>query len=126
VLDDLWAILAARAVVGTCVAGIYTSGLAGISAFPPERRGALSGWLKVTAGLGAVLSFPLVATFVTHGWRAGFLLYLAALTIIPLALTVPCVLGKSEAAHAVEHTRRGTVDPLFTPPAASYASPSAL
>jgi len=93
VLDDLWAIQAARAVVGTCIAGIYASGLAGISAFPPERRAALFGWLTVTAGLGAVLSSPLVATLVTHGWRAGFLLYLAALSIIPPALTVPCVLG---------------------------------
>ena len=73
-----------------------------------------------------MLSFSLVATLATHGWRAGFLLYLAALAIIPLALTMPRVLGKSEAAHAVEHTGHGTVDPLFTPPAASYASPSAL
>ena len=115
VLDDLWAILAARAVVGVCIAGIYTSGLAGISAFPPERRAALFGWLTVTAGLGAVLSFSLVATLATHGWRAGFLLYLAGLAIIPLALTMPRALGKSGAAHAVEHIGHGTVDPLFTP-----------
>ena len=70
-----------------------------------------------------MLSFSLVATLATHGWREGFLLYLAALAIIPLALTMPRVLGKSEAAH---HSGHGTVDPLFTPPAASYASPSAL
>jgi len=46
-----------------------------------------------------VLSFSLVATLATHGWREGFLLYLAALAIIPLALAMPRVLGKSEAAH---------------------------
>lgn len=88
IIDSLPWILVTRCAFGLCVAAVATAGLSGISKLPPARRAKFFGWQTLSAGIGSAICFPLVGMLGEENWRYPFLLHLAALAVIPLAMTI--------------------------------------
>lgn len=104
-LDNLPLIVITRFFFGITVAGALTAGMAGLGTLPPEMRAKMFGRNAVLTSLGAVITFPLVGALAAQSWRYPFLLYLIALLMVPLALTLdpqmrPAPIPKSEVAVA--------------------------
>ena len=95
-LDDLWAILVARAILGFAVAGIFTGGLTGIGALPEDQRAKMFGWFSVVGGAAAIGLFPIVGMLGHYGWHLAFVVYLLGIAVAPLALLMPRTLGQVE------------------------------
>lgn len=92
-LDNLWAILASRIVLGIALSGIFTGALAGIGALRAESRMAMFGWFSVVGGATAIFMFPLIGALGHYGWRLAFLVNLLALPAILPVLALPQWLG---------------------------------
>lgn len=101
-LDNLWAILAARVVLGVALSGIFTGALAGIGALRADRRMAMFGWFSVVGGATAIVMFPLIGALGHYGWRLAFLVNLLALPAILPVLMLPRWLGVA-AAQLADH-----------------------
>ena len=87
-LDSLPLIVVSRLFFGVTVAGALTAGMAGLGTLPAEVRAKMFGRNAVMTSLGAVVTFPLVGALASYDWRYSFLLYLLALLLVPLALTL--------------------------------------
>lgn len=94
-LDDLHAILAARAVVGFATGGIFTGALAGLGSLPAAKRAKMFGWFSVAGGAAAIFLFPVVGALGHIGWRPAFYVNLIALPAILLALAIPQGLART-------------------------------
>ncbi len=88
-LNSLPLILLSRLVMGMCVAGTMTAGLAGLATLPADVRPGLYGRNAMMSSVGAVVVFPLVGAISTYGWRWPFLIHLVALAAVPMAMTLP-------------------------------------
>lgn len=88
-LASLPAILATRLILGVCVAGAMTAGLAGIGTLDAELRPRMYGRNAMISSLGAMVIFPAVGALSTVGWRLPFLIHLIALAVVPMAMTLP-------------------------------------
>ncbi len=89
VLDSLPVILFTRLLLGICVAGAMTAGLAGIGTLDATIRPRMYGRNAMVSAVGAILTFPSVGALSTIGWRLPFLIHLVALVVVPMALTLP-------------------------------------
>lgn len=110
-LDSLWAILAARVVLGLALSAIFTGALTGLGALRSDIRMSMFGWFSVVGGATAILLFPLIGTIGHYGWRPAFLVNLLALPVLLPVLTLPRSLGMATprdpaAAHAGQATGR--------------------
>ncbi|GAC1572067.1 MAG: MFS transporter [Sphingomicrobium sp.] len=93
-LDDLWAILATRVVLGLSLSGIFTGGLAGIGAMPADVRARMFGWYSVVGGAAAIVLFPVVGLLARNGWHLPFVVHLLAAAVTPLVVLLPRTLGQ--------------------------------
>ncbi|MFN3634231.1 MAG: MFS transporter [Rhizobium rhizophilum] len=88
-LDNLYAIIATRAIVGIAEAGVMTASTALIcDYFTGQRR---AHWLSVqfgSAALVATVCFVLAGFLGNYNWRAPFLVYGATALLIPLILAI--------------------------------------
>lgn len=105
VLGSLPLILATRVILGVCVAGAMTAGLAGIGTLDAELRPRLYGHNAMLSSLGAMVIFPAVGALSTVGWRLPFLIHLVALAVVPMALALPN--GPAPAGRAPADSGRG-------------------
>lgn len=111
-LDNLYAIILTRAIVGVAEAGVMTASTALIcDYFTGERR---AHWLSVqfgSASLVATICFGLAGFLGGYDWRAPFLVYGATALFIPLVLVL-----LFEPARVVVEARREEESPggLFT------------
>ena len=114
-LDNLWAILLTRAILGFAVAGIFTGGLTGIGALPEDQRARMFGWFSVVGGAAAIGLFPIVGMLGHYGWRLPFTVYLLGVAVAPLVLLMPRTLGQVErgAASAVETSAQRLLRPAM-------------
>lgn len=97
-LNSLPMILLTRVVLGVCVAGTMTAGLAGLATLPAHVRPGLYGRNAMMSSVGAMAIFPAVGAISTYGWRWPFFIHLVALAAVPMAMTLP---GRmAPAAHA--------------------------
>lgn len=88
VLDSLVAILIGRALLGLAVAGIMTTVTTLIADyFEGEARAQLLGLQGAFTSAGGVVFLILGGFLADLSWRAPFLIYLAALALLPLMLT---------------------------------------
>lgn len=92
-LDSLWAILAARVVLGLALSAIFTGSLAGLGALRADVRMGMFGWFSVVGGATAILLFPLIGVIGHYGWRPAFLVNLLALPVLLPVLMLPRWLG---------------------------------
>ena len=84
---NLWLILAGRVLLGVGVAGVMTAGSAlAADLFDGSRRAAFLGLQSAFTSFGGVLFLPLGGLLANLGWRDPFLVYLAALLILPFAV----------------------------------------
>ncbi|CAH0495299.1 MFS transporter [Novosphingobium sp. CECT 9465] len=88
-LNSLPLILLTRVIMGMCVAGTMTAGLAGLATLPAHVRPGLYGRNAMMSSVGAVVIFPAVGAISTYGWRLPFLIHLIALAAVPMAMTLP-------------------------------------
>lgn len=88
-LNSLPMILASRVIMGMCVAGAMTAGLAGLATLPAHVRPTLYGRNAMMSSVGAIVIFPAVGAISTYGWRLPFLVHLVALAAVPMAMTLP-------------------------------------
>lgn len=88
-LGNLPFILASRAVLGICVAGAMTAGLAGLSTLPAAKRPALYGRNAMLSSVGAILIFPAVGALSAIDWHLPFYIHLLALLAVPAGATLP-------------------------------------
>ena len=93
-LDDLWAILATRIILGLSLSGIFTGGLAGIGALPADARARAFGLYAMVGGATAILLFPIVGLLARSGWHLPFVVHLLALGVVPLVALLPDALGR--------------------------------
>lgn len=105
VLGSLPMILVTRLILGVCVAGAMTAGLAGIGTLDPDQRPRMYGRNAMISSLGAMVIFPAVGALSTIGWRLPFLIHLVALAVVPMAMTLPNGPAPASRTHAV--SRRG-------------------
>lgn len=103
VLNSLPVILFTRLLLGICVAGAMTAGLAGIGTLDPAVRPRLYGRNAMVSSIGAILTFPTVGALSTIGWRLPFLIHLFALVVVPMAMMLP-----AKAASAIRQTPSAT------------------
>lgn len=89
-LDSLPGILVGRALLGVAVAGLMTSSMALVGDyFEGAARQRFMGLQASFMGLGGVAFLTLGGFLASLGWRQPFLIYLAALALLPLiALTL--------------------------------------
>ena len=88
-LDNIYAILALRVLLGFTVAGAMLASLAGIGTLPTKERTQLLGRQGYVGGTLAIGIYPLVGLLASIGWRWPFVLHLVSLVIVPMALTLP-------------------------------------
>lgn len=92
VLDDLYAILASRAVLGVAVAGTMTGMTALVGDYyAGEARVRYAGTQSLAMSLGAVVCVGAAGVLADFGWRLPFLLYLTGWAVL-----VPAVLYLEE------------------------------
>lgn len=86
-VDNIWAVLAMRALVGMGV-GIIMPLSTGLLSYyyPPERQPALMGWSSAMNQMGGVIATLLAGVLSGISWRASFLVYLMGLGSILLCL----------------------------------------
>jgi MFS family permease len=86
--SDLPGLTVARAMLGAGSAACLMAPLKAISAwYPPERQPALSGWIMVAGGLGALLATaPLEAALTITTWRGVFVGLAIATFAVALAI----------------------------------------
>ena len=90
VLDDLIAILIGRALLGVAAAAVMTCSTALIADyFTGDERARVMGWQGAATAFGGVFFFALGGVLADMGWRAPFLIYLAALVLVPLVHRLP-------------------------------------
>lgn len=105
-LDDLWGIVATRVLLGLCLAGIFTGGLAGIGALADAQRAKMFGWFAMVGGAAAIVMFPIVGALGRIDWHLAFTVHLVALAIVPLAWRLPATLGLAASASAAPAAER--------------------
>ncbi|MFI6538585.1 MFS transporter [Nonomuraea sp. NPDC050547] len=85
--NDLYLLLATRALLGIAVGGIMTAVSATITDwFAGPRRASFLGLQQAFAGLGGVVFLPLAGLLATASWRAPFWIYLASAGVAALAI----------------------------------------
>ncbi len=99
-LDSLPMILLTRLLLGVCVAGAMTAGLAGIGTLDAAQRPRMYGRNAMLSSLGAMVIFPAVGALSTIGWRLPFLIHLIALAVVPMAMALPSRPAAAERTHA--------------------------
>jgi MFS family permease len=119
VLDDLYAILASRALLGVAVAGTMTSVTALVGDYySGEARTRYAGLQSLAMSLGAVVCVGAGGVLADLGWRLPFLLYLTGWAVlVPVLLYV---VEPPRAASAPAARGHGTAFPRG-PIAAAYA-----
>jgi MFS family permease len=119
VLDDLYAILASRALLGVAVAGTMTSVTALVGDYySGEARTRYAGLQSLAMSLGAVVCVGAGGVLADLGWRLPFLLYLTGWAVlVPVLLYV---VEPHRAAVALAARGHGTAFPRG-PIAAAYA-----
>jgi len=86
-LSDLNAILAARSCLGLAASALMALGFTMPGDYmPQDRQAKIFGLLSATSMVASVISLPLSGVLGDDGWRVSFLLYLAPLIIVVLAL----------------------------------------
>lgn len=117
-IDNLYAIILTRAVVGIAEAGVMTASTALIcDYFTGQRR---AHWLSVqfgSAALVATVCFVLAGFLGNYNWRAPFLVYGATALFIPMILAIifePARAAPGKAAHfSAADSLQGLVDLRF-------------
>jgi predicted MFS family arabinose efflux permease len=89
IMDNLYAILATRVLLGVTVAGALVAALAGIGTLNAHDRLRMYGFLNFVGGLAAIGIYPLVGWATSFGWRWPFAIHLLGLFIVPLILALP-------------------------------------
>lgn len=100
ILDNLYAILIGRLLLGVAVAGIMTSASAMIGdLLQGQARQSFLGKQAAFMALGGVIFVPAGGALATFGWHAPFLVYLAALMLLPSVLLVLAETRRASAAN---------------------------
>jgi predicted MFS family arabinose efflux permease len=89
VMNNLYAILATRILLGFTVAGTLVASLAGIGSLAAHDRLRMYGFQSFVGGLLAIAVYPLVGWAASFGWRWPFAIHLSGLLIVPLVLALP-------------------------------------
>jgi predicted MFS family arabinose efflux permease len=89
VMENLYAILATRILLGVTVAGTLVAALAGIGTLNTRLRLRMYGFQNFVGGLIAIGIYPLVGWATSFGWRWPFAIHLSGLLIVPLVLALP-------------------------------------
>src|SRR5271156_3561746 len=89
IMDNLYAILATRVLLGVTVAGTLVAALAGIGTLNTRLRLRMYGFQNFVGGLIAIGIYPLVGWATSFGWRWPFAIHLSGLLIVPLILALP-------------------------------------
>lgn len=88
-LDNIWALLAGRALLGVAVAGIMTCVTTLIADYyRGQARSSFLGIQAAFAGLGGVVFLSLGGFLADIGWHEPFLIYLLAFAILPFVVTM--------------------------------------
>ena len=88
-LENLWAVLLLRLLLGVAVAGAITAALDGVGRLAENERAMLFGLQALFGSLSAVLAYPVVGFLAKTGWHLPFVTNLFGLAILPLALCLP-------------------------------------
>jgi hypothetical protein len=88
-MDNLYAILTTRVLLGFTVAGTLVASLAGIGSLNTNDRLRMYGFQNFVGGLIAIAIYPLVGWATSFGWRWPFAIHLSGLLIIPLIVALP-------------------------------------
>lgn len=83
-IDELWLLLASRAVLGLAVAGVITSVTTLITDFFwGDEQASMLGWQAAFMGFGGVAFLTAGGALADLGWRMPFLIYLLGLLLLP-------------------------------------------
>lgn len=105
----LLALLASRVALGIAVGMIMTAVSATIAGlWSGPARGRMMAGQQAFASLGGVVFIPLAGLLAPLGWRIPFLLYGAALLVLPFALAVPLLPGRRTTQTLPEPGRRAS------------------
>ena len=115
VLNDLWAIIATRVLLGLSLAGIFTGALSGIGCLPAESRARMFGLFAVVGGVTAIVMFPAIGVLARIEWRLAFMVYLVALMMLPLAWRLPPALGRASRVEELAERLDAGAAPLLSP-----------
>jgi len=88
-LDNLYLILATRALLGVVVAGALGAGVVGVARMDPAAQARMFGLQSLAGGLAAIAVFPLLGTLARLNWRYVFAIHLVFLLFVPLILALP-------------------------------------
>ncbi len=88
-LNDLYAILLTRLLLGFTLAGALVASLSGIGLLPVAERARMFGLQALVGGLLSMAIYPLVGAMAAVSWRLPFALHLIGLVLAPLVLTLP-------------------------------------
>ena len=114
-LDDLWAILIMRALLGLVLATVFTAALTGIGRLPDAGRAQMFGWFAMVGGVAGIVVFPTVGALARQDWHFAFLVHLVALLVLPLALQLPAGLGRHARTQPAADGRRSDAARLLSP-----------
>lgn len=98
-LDNIYAILLTRVVLGAAVAGSLVAAVTGISTLPDRERATLFGWQTMVGGGLGLVSYIVIAKLAAFGWRTPFALHALGLLILPFILMLPKHAGGASAGH---------------------------
>ena len=86
-LDNIYAIIAMRLILGVSIAGLLPMASALISEYyEGEQRTRYLGYIGVSNGIGVLILQTLCGALANFGWRYAFLVYLLALVALPFVL----------------------------------------
>ena len=100
VIDNIYLILLLRIALGCAVAGAITATMDGIGRLPEDQRPNLLGLQTVFGTLTAAVLFPVAGLLAREGWHLPFLVHLAGLVVVPMALALPSAKAGTPPAHA--------------------------
>jgi len=87
VLDNLWLLVASRALVGLAVAATGVAGIALLTkSVGDDQRNRWIGYVSVVGSLSSVISIPLAGVLGSIDWRLVFTLHLVAIPILAMVI----------------------------------------
>src|SRR5271156_325421 len=88
-MNNLYAIVGTRILLGVTGAGTPVAALAGIGSLNAHDRLRMYGFQNFVGGLTAIGIYPLVGWATSFGWRWPFAIHLLGFFIVPLILALP-------------------------------------
>lgn len=110
-MDNLYAIICTRALVGFAAAGIVNGSLVAIGRLLAESAQTRTMALQTLVGsCVAIVLFPVVGTLAGISWRLAFAIHLIAILFVPLVLMLPASVRAAPGAQPKGNLRRAAAD----------------